>query len=65
MHGALGLPLWAIALVLAAVAPVCARAWASVAERRARVRSARVLAKLVLPRGASSAPALPIRKGPV
>ncbi len=43
MRGALPLPLWAIALVLAVVAPFAARALAVMFERRARERGARIL----------------------
>jgi hypothetical protein len=46
MGGAMPLPLWVVALVLAAVAPLVARALASVFERRSHERSARVLAQL-------------------
>jgi hypothetical protein len=43
MRGALPLPLWAVALVLAALAPLMAKALASMLERRSRERSARIL----------------------
>jgi hypothetical protein len=46
MHALLGLPLWVIALVLAAFAPFCARAWGTTLERRVRERSVRLLAGL-------------------
>jgi hypothetical protein len=47
MHGGLlGLPLWAVALVVAALAPFGARAWGSWVERRVRERSVRLLASL-------------------
>ena len=39
----LPLPLWVIALVLAALAPFVARGLVTMFERHARVRSARVL----------------------
>ena len=43
MRGAMPLPLWVIALVLAAIAPLAARALALAFERRARLRSKQVL----------------------
>jgi hypothetical protein len=43
MRGVMPLPLWVIALVLAAIAPLVARALASAFERRARTRGKRVL----------------------
>lgn len=45
MRGAMSLPLWTIALVLAAVAPFAARALASALERRAHERGKRILAQ--------------------
>ena len=42
MNG-LSIPLWAVALLLAVIAPFTARAIALVFERRARERSARLL----------------------
>jgi hypothetical protein len=47
MHGATHLPLWAIALVLAVVAPFGARALAGFFERRARERTCRLLGNVV------------------
>jgi hypothetical protein len=44
MRGAMPLPLWAIALVLAALAPFVAKVLANVFERRSRARSKRLLA---------------------
>lgn len=44
MRGVLPLPLWALALVLAVLAPFMARAVASIFARRSRERSRRVLA---------------------
>jgi hypothetical protein len=46
MHSLFGLPVWAVALVVAAFAPFCARAWGTVVERRVRERSVRLLASL-------------------
>jgi len=48
MHvsAALGIPVWAVALVFAALTPFAARAWASWVDRRMRERSARLLAPL-------------------
>jgi len=43
MRDAMSLPLWVVALVLAAVAPLVARGLASAFERRARDRSKRIL----------------------
>lgn len=43
MRGPLPLPLWAAALILAAVAPFVARALAILFSRQARERSRRVL----------------------
>src|SRR5436309_2971020 len=43
MAGATGLPLWAIALTLAVIAPFAARALAAHFERRVRERSRRLL----------------------
>ncbi len=45
MRGAMPLPLWAIALVLAAIAPFAAKALASTFERRSRARTKRLLAR--------------------
>ncbi|MBX3261412.1 MAG: hypothetical protein KIS78_23295 [Labilithrix sp.] len=45
MRGAMSLPLWSVALVLAAVAPFVARALASAFERRAHERTKRILAQ--------------------
>ena len=46
MRGLMPLPLWAIALVLAAIAPFLAKVLASTFERRSRERSTRVLGRL-------------------
>jgi hypothetical protein len=46
MHSLLGLPLWAVALVIAAFVPFAARAWGSMVERRVRQRSVRLLVPL-------------------
>ncbi|HVJ89844.1 MAG TPA: hypothetical protein VM580_08565 [Labilithrix sp.] len=43
MRGEMPLPLWAVALVFAALAPFAAKALASTFERRARARSKRLL----------------------
>jgi hypothetical protein len=43
MSGAMPLPLWVVALVLAAVAPAVAKTMANVFERRARERSRQIL----------------------
>lgn len=43
MRGATPLPLWAVALVLAALAPFAARIVANAFERAARMRSRRLL----------------------
>jgi len=45
MRGAMPLPLWAIALVLAALAPFAAKVLASMFERRSRERTRRLLAR--------------------
>jgi len=45
MRGAMPLQLWAIALVLAALAPFAARALASMFERRSHERTRRILAR--------------------
>jgi len=45
MRGVMPLPLWAVALVLAALAPFLARALASRWERRSRARTAAALAR--------------------
>lgn len=44
MLAATSLPLWSVALVLAAIAPFIAKVVASTFERRARTRSKRLLA---------------------
>jgi hypothetical protein len=49
MQALLGLPLWAMALVVAAFVPFAARAWGATVERRVKERSVRLLAGLVLP----------------
>jgi hypothetical protein len=46
MHGVTSLPLWAVALVLAALAPFGAKLLVSMFERHARQRSRRVLTAL-------------------
>jgi hypothetical protein len=46
MPDAMSVPLWVIALVLAAFAPFAARVLASTLEQRARDRSRRILAPL-------------------
>jgi hypothetical protein len=45
MRGALPLPLWAVALVVAIVSPLVARALAVLFERQAREHSRRILAQ--------------------
>ena len=47
MRGAMPLPLWAVALVLAALAPFAAKVLASMFERRSRERTRRLLARQV------------------
>jgi hypothetical protein len=43
---ATGFPTWAIALVLAVVAPFCARALGNSFEQRARARTVKALARM-------------------
>jgi len=45
MRGAMPLPLWVVALVLAAIAPFVAKTLASMFEHRSRERSKRLLAR--------------------
>ncbi len=45
MRGAMPLPLWAVALVFAALAPFVAKVLASTFERRSRERTRRLLAR--------------------
>jgi len=45
MRGSMPVPLWVIALVLAAAAPLAARALATFFERRGKERSARILSR--------------------
>jgi hypothetical protein len=44
MRGAMSLPLWAVALVFATLAPFAAKLLASMFEQRSRGRSRRILA---------------------
>ena len=53
MRGAMSLPLWVVALVFAAIAPLVAKALASMFERHSRERSKRVLARRQEPHGKS------------
>ena len=46
MRGAMSLPLWAVALALAAIAPFAAKMLAGAFEHRSRERSRRILGAL-------------------
>jgi hypothetical protein len=47
MRGAMPLPFWAVALILAAVAPAAAKWLGSRMERRVRARSRQILSEAV------------------
>jgi len=49
MHSAMPLPIWVLALVLAALAPLLAKLLASTFERRARARSVHLLSTVQPP----------------
>lgn len=44
-----GVPLWSLVLVACIVAPLLVRAWIEAEQRRAKVRTARILQGLVRP----------------